>query len=181
MTEGTQWVMDTSTYMHTCRAGYGSVIQKLAPHGVVLIPSEVNTEIEHRRRKYPDIPVVSTTGWAAHTVMTEEEDLTALRVKVALGGGQLQHLGESAVIACAHHRELIAVLDARAAIAQADRFKVKSIDTMWIVTEAYTSLFDRDRDQTVAFVNALLETGLYLPFDNGDSFFAWAWEEGLLP
>ncbi|WP_445169885.1 hypothetical protein ACTXG7_11525 [Mycolicibacterium sp. Dal123E01] len=113
--------------------------------------------------------------------MTDEEEWTALRVKAALGGGRLQHLGESAVIACAYHRNLIAVLDDRAAVAQAERLNVKSIDTMWIVGEAYKSLFDRDRTKTVALVDALLETEMYLPFKNGDSFFAWALEEGLLP
>ncbi|ORA78970.1 hypothetical protein BST29_20320 [Mycobacterium malmoense] len=181
MTEAARWVMDTSTYTHMCRAGHASIIQDLAPHGVVLIPAEVNTEIEKGRERHPGIPGISMVNWAAHTLMTDEEESTAMRVKAALGGGRFQHLGESAVIACAHHRNLIAVLDDRAAVAQADRLKVTSIDTMWIVAEAYKSLFKRDRTQTVALVDALLETGMYLPFQDGDSFFAWAWEEGILP
>lgn len=173
--------MDTSTYTHMCRAGYGYVIEAIAPHGVVLIPAEVNTEIENGRDNHPGILSVSATGWAAHILMTDEEEWTALRVKAALGGGRSEHLGESAVIACAYHRNLVAVLDDRAAVAQADRLCVKSIDTMWIVVEAYKSLFDRDRTKTVELVDALIETGMYLPFQNGDSFIAWAWEEGLLP
>ena len=164
-----------------CRAGYGYIIEAIAPHGVVLIPAEVNTEIEDGRDKHTGIPSVSSSNWAAHILMTDEEALTALRVKAALGGGRLQHLGESAVIACAHHRNLIAVLDDRAAVAQADRLNVNSIDTMWMVVEAYKSLFGRDRAKTVELVDALLETEMYLPFEDGDSFFAWAWEEGLLP
>lgn len=52
---------------------------------------------------------------------------------------------------------------------------------MWIVAEAYKSLFDRDRTKTVELVDALLETDMYLPFKDGDSFFAWAWKEGMLP
>ncbi|WP_083409203.1 hypothetical protein [Mycolicibacterium rutilum] len=113
--------------------------------------------------------------------MTDEEEMTALRVKVALGGGTSRHLGESAVIACASHRKLTAVLDDRAAVAQARRLRVASIDTMWIVAEAYKSLFNRDRDQTVALVDDLLATDMYLPFDDGEAFFSWAWTEGLLP
>jgi predicted nucleic acid-binding protein len=173
--------MDTSTYTHLCRAGQDSVVQNLAPHGVVLIPAEVNREIEKGRDKYPSIPAVSTVNWAAHTPMTSDEEWTAMRVKAALAGGQYQHLGESAVIACAHHRNLIAVLDDRAAVAQADRLQVATIDTMWIVAEAYKSLFERDRNQTVALVDALLATDMYLPFKDGDDFFAWAWAEGVLP
>jgi predicted nucleic acid-binding protein len=173
--------MDTSTYTHLCRAGHESIIQNLAPHGVVFIPAEVNIEIENGRQNHPGIPSVSTVNWAAHTSMTDEEEWTGLRVKAALGGGPFQHLGESAVIACAHHRNLIAVLDDRAAIAQAHRFGVAWIDTMGIVAKAYKSLFNRDRDQTVALVDALLETEMWLPFANGDSFFAWALEAGILP
>lgn len=173
--------MDTSTYTHLCRAGYEFIIQSLAPNGVVLIPAEVNTEIENGRDKHPGIPSVSVISWAAHILMTDEERWTALKVKAALGGRGLKHLGESAVIACAHHRNLIAVLDERAAVAQAERLDVKSIDTMWIVAEAYKSLFNRDRVKTVALVDALLATDMYLPFENGASFFAWVWEEGLLP
>jgi predicted nucleic acid-binding protein len=173
--------MDTSTYTHLCRAGYEFIIQNLAPHGVVLIPAEVNVEIENARERHPGIPSVSAVDWAAHTSMTDEEEWTALWVKAALGGGRFQHLGESAVIACAHHRSLIAVLDERAAIAQADRLKVTWIDTMGVVAKAYKSLFSRDRTQTVALVDALLATEMYLPFQNGDSFFAWALEEGILP
>jgi hypothetical protein len=30
-------------------------------------------------------------------------------------------------------------------------------------------------------VDALLETDMRLPFDSGESLFAWAYEEGLLP
>ncbi|SOJ52963.1 hypothetical protein MSIMFB_00468 [Mycobacterium simulans] len=173
--------MDTSTYTHLCRAGHASIIQRLAPCGVVLIPAEVNIEIEKARDKHSGIPGVSTVTWAAHIVMTDDEVWTALRVKAALGGGPCQHLGESAVISCAHHRKLVAVLDDRAAVAQADRLQVMSIDTMWIVAEAYKSLFGRDRNRTVALVNDLLTTDMYLPFEDGDAFFVWAWEEGILP
>lgn len=182
MTESArQWVMDTSTYTHLCRAGYASIIENLAPNGVVLIPAEVNIEIERGRGKHCGIPSVGTVNWAAHTVMTDEEEWTAMRVKVALAGGQFEHLGESAVIACAHHRNLVAVLDDRAAVAQADRLRVKWIDTMWIVAEAYKSLFDRGKDQTVELVDALLSTGMYLPLGDGEAFFAWAYAESLLP
>lgn len=52
---------------------------------------------------------------------------------------------------------------------------------MWIVAEAYKSLFDRGKDQTVELVDALLSTGMYLPLGDGEAFFAWAYAESLLP
>jgi predicted nucleic acid-binding protein len=173
--------MDTSAYTHLCRAGHACIIEKFAPCGVVLIPREVDVEIKEGGERHYGIPAVSATRWAKIAVLTDDEQWTAMRVKAALGGGMTQHLGESAVIACAHHRGLIAVLDDRAAIEQADLLKVRSIDTMWIVMEAYKSLYGRNKDRVIAVVDDLLETGMYLPFDSGEALFAWAYSAEILP
>ncbi len=152
MTEPAQWVMDTSAYTHLCRSGHACIIEKLAPGGVILIPREVDVEIKNGGDRHSDIPAVSAVCWAKIAVLTDDEQWTAMQVKAALGGGMTQHFGESAVIACAHHRGLIAVLDDRAAVEQADRLEVRSIDTMWIVMAAYKSLYGRDRDRVIAVV-----------------------------
>ena len=181
MADPAQWVMDTSAYTHFCRAGHAHIIQRLAPRGVVLIPQEVNDEIEKGRTKHSGITAVRDNDWTELVVLSEDERWTALQLKAALGGGTSQHLGESAVIACAHHRALTAVLDDRAAVEQADQRGVPSIDTLWIVIEAYKSLYSGDRDKVIAVVDDLLETGMYLPFESGSSLIAWAWREGILP
>jgi predicted nucleic acid-binding protein len=80
-------------------------------------------------------------------------------------------LGESAVIACARHRGLVAVLDDRAAGEQAKRFDVESINTMKIVAKAHETVFNRDQDQTVALVDALLDTDMRLPVKSGAELF----------
>ncbi len=98
-----------------------------------------------------------------------------------MGGGKTQHLGECAVIACAQHRNLIALLDERAAIAQADLRGVPSRDTLWLVIEAYATFFEFDRGRAIKVVDDLLSTEMYLPIDSGESLFAWAYEKGLLP
>lgn len=176
-----RWVMDTSTYTHLCRAGHSDIIRSLAPAGVVLIPTDVNTEIETGRDHYSDIPSVSSIDWAEVAVPTEEEVWTQLEVKAQMGGQSIEHLGECAVIACAYHRKLIAILDDRAALAQAERLHVCTYDTMWIVIEAFKHLYGRDRNRTAQVVDDLLTTGMYLPVDSGESIMSWAYEEGLLP
>jgi predicted nucleic acid-binding protein len=115
------------------------------------------------------------------TVLTEAETMTQLMVKAALGGGPTQHLGESAVIACAKHRGFIALLDDRSAITQADQHGVRNHDTLWLVIEAHWSLPDIDRTRAIQVVDDLLATDMYLPISSGESLFAWAYEEGLLP
>jgi len=177
----TAWVVDTSVYTHLCRAGHSEILERLAPGGVILIPSDVDTELQAGQQKHAGILSVGTTAWAQLTVLTEEEVWTQLEIKAAMGGGPTQHLGECAVIACAQHRNLIALLDERAAVAQANLRGVQSRDTLWLVIEAYATFFKFDRARAVQVVDDLLVTEMRLPIDSGESLFAWAYENGLLP
>lgn len=181
MTDPRRWVIDTTAYTHLCRAGHAEIIELLAPGGVVIVPTEVDTEIEQGRERHDGIPAVSSVDWAEVAVLTEEETWTQLAVKAQMGGHPREHLGECAVIACARHRDMIAVLDERAAVAQADRLGVRTHDTLWIVIEAYKELYERDRDRTAKVIDDLLDTGMYLPISSGESLLSWAYEEGLLP
>lgn len=174
--------MDTSAYTHLCRAGYEGLIRELAPGGIVLIPMEVSSEVEAGRERYDKIHAVSSVDWAELAVLTDEEQWTMLGLKAERGGTDpLKDLGECAVIACALHRGLVAVIDERDAIQQADERNVPTIDTLWIVVEAYKQVFDSDRSKAAAVVDALIATGMYLPISNGESLFAWAYEKGILP
>ena len=181
MTDPRRWVMDTSAYTHICRSGHADIIQKLAPSGVVIVPTDVNTEIEHGRERYAGILAVPSISWAEIAVLSEDEVWTQLGVKAQMGGRPDEHLGECAVIACARHRNMIAILDERAAVAQANRLHVPTHDTLWIVIEAYKQLYQRDRDLTARVVDDLLSTGMYLPLASGESLLAWAYEQELLP
>jgi predicted nucleic acid-binding protein len=176
-----RWVIDTSTYTHLCRAGHASLLEQLAPGGVVVVPTEVNDEIERGRERYPGIRAATDVDWAELAVLTEEEQWTVLKVKAELSGGPLQHLGECAVIACAHHRGFTAVLDDRSAILQAEALGVRSVDTLWIVVEAFKTIFDRSREQAAQVVDDLVATDMRLPIKDGASLFAWAYEQELLP
>jgi predicted nucleic acid-binding protein len=181
VTDGSGWVTDTSVYTHLWRAGHADLLRDLAPGGVLLVPDDVDTEIQAGQINYAGIGDVASTPWAKLTVLTEEEVGTQLLIKAAMGGGPTEHLGESAVIACAKHRQLTALLDERRAIAQATQRGVASHDTLWLVIEAYTTVFNFDRSRTVRVVDDLIATDMYLPIDSGESLFLWAYEEGLLP
>lgn len=181
MAEPVPWVMDTSAYTHLCRAGYANIIGQLAPGGVVLVPCQVDIEIARGSDRYPSIPSVSSVEWAQTVVLDDDDELAAMFIKARLGGGVDEHIGECAVIAYAQRRGLLAVLDDRAAVEQADRLGVESIGTMWIVVEAYKALWDRDANAMVAAVDALLDTDMRLPLRDGQEVFTWAYTEDLLP
>lgn len=181
MLDATTWVTDTSVYTHICRAGHAEILERLAPGGVILVPDDVNSEIQVARGLHPGIPDPASTSWAQTTVLTDEEVMTHLIVKAALGGGPSKNLGESAVIACARHRGLTALLDDRSAVAQADLHGVSSHNTLWLVVEAHLTLPGYNRDRAIKVIDDLLDTGMYLPIDSGASVFAWAYEAGLLP
>lgn len=181
MADGPGWVTDTSTYTHLWRAGHQNLLRDLAPGGIVLVPTDVSDEIENGRSGHPNIGSVASTPWAQLAVLTQTEVWTQLQVKAALGGGPTEHLGECAVIACARQRRLVALIDDRAAIAQAERLMVTSHSTLWIVIEAWRSLFDGDRSQAECVVDDLLATDMRLPVDSGSELWTHAYEEGLLP
>lgn len=181
MPDPVQWVTDTSVYTHLCRAGHASILETLAPGGIILVPDDVDTEIKKGQALHPGIPDASAVSWAEVTVLTFDEVLTQAAVKGAMGGGPRDHLGECAVIACAQHRKLIALIDDRAAITQADARGVASHDTLWLVVEAYATTLGYEQSRAAQVVDDLLATGMYLPINSGASLFAWAYREGLLP
>lgn len=176
------WVMDTSTYTHFHRAGHGEVLRDTHPGRLVLVPNDVAREIEAGRELHQGIDSVEAVDWARVVVLTDREVLTQLAVKEDMGGRDTQHLGECAVIACAASRGMVAVLDERAAVAQAKARGVAWVDSLTIVAQAHVELFDGDGTRTAAVVDDLLATGMYLPPDvTGEGFVAWAYVEGLLP
>ncbi len=147
----------------------------------MLIPTDVLTEVANRRSLHAGIPDPQSLNWVETAVLTDDEVLTHLQVNVALGGEGQRHLGESAVISTAYHRGLIAILDDRAAVAQADELGVPHYSTLWLVVEAYRTVFGRDRQRAAEAVDGLLASGMYLPISDGDSLVVWAYEEGILP
>lgn len=176
---GRRWVLDTTVYTHLAQAEHLDLLERHAPSGIVLVPPEVNDEIEEGRARHPGIPATSTLDWVELAVLSEDEAWTQLQVKAQLAGRPKEHLGECAVIACAHHRGLVAVLDDSAAVAQAQRLDVPTRNTLWIVIEEYRTT--GDREAAVRTVDDLLATGMYLPVSSGESLLAWAYEKGLLP
>lgn len=123
------WVADTSVYTHLARADLLTILPRLAPGGLLLIPDEVNAEIKRGREAY-GVPSIKDFDWITPAVLTPEEEFTFLAAKARLGGAEGQHRGESAVISVAKHRDGVALLDDKAAriVAGRPEFRVEAVD-----------------------------------------------------
>jgi hypothetical protein len=102
------------------RAPTPALEEDAALGGVALIPRQVDVEIARGRYSYPLILAVSSVEWAWTVVLGDDGELAAMLIKARLGGGVDEHIGECAVIAYAQRCGLVAVLDDRAAIEQAE-------------------------------------------------------------
>lgn len=175
--------MDTSTFTHFCRAGHQDILRRLAPQGVILIPDTVHSEILDGRDRGYDIPAVGDLDWVEVGVLTEEEQDTQLDIKIRMpsqvGESAGEHLGECAVLACAIHRQMIAVIDDRGGRGQAVSRGVRHVNSMWIIAQARKSLDDVDSETAERIYADLVATKMRLP--QVESFIGWAYGVGLLP
>ncbi|MDN5854533.1 MAG: hypothetical protein L0K86_17120 [Actinomycetia bacterium] len=178
-----RWVMDTSTFTHFFRAGYGDILRRLAPLGVVVITDTVHGEVQDGRDLDLDIPSPNDLPWVELAVLTAAEEHDQLIFKVSMPSRKddnpHKNMGECAVLACATHRNMVAVIDDGDARILARTHEIKYVNSMWIVAQAYRALDDVDAESAEQIYEALLETGMRLPVV--ESFIGWAYEVGLLP
>jgi predicted nucleic acid-binding protein len=175
--------MDTSTFTHFCRAGHGEILRLLAPQGLILIPDTVYSEVQEGRDRDYDIPAIGDLDWVEIGVLTPAEEGTQLDIKIRMpsvvGDSPRKHLGECAVLACAIHRGMIAVIDDRGGRGQAVSRGVRYVDSMWIIAQARKTLDGVDSEAAERIYADLVATGMRLP--QVESFIGWAYQVGLLP
>ncbi|MDQ2635572.1 MAG: hypothetical protein M3Y83_01685 [Actinomycetota bacterium] len=140
-------------------------------------------EAEEGRDRGYDIPSIADLPWVELGVLTSAEELEQLLIKTDMPSygseSPRKHLGECAVLACAMHRQMVAVIDDGDARAQARRRGIPLVTSMAIIAEAYKTLDDVDRETAEQVYAALLATGMRLP--RVESFIGWAYEMELLP
>lgn len=174
--------MDTSVFTHFCRAGHAELLRRLAPQGVILIPDTVYGEVEDGRDCDHDIPSIAALPWVELGALTLEEEMQQLLIKADMpsekGESPRKNLGECAVLACAIHRGMVAVIDDSDARTQARNRSVRYVTSMWIIARAYKVLDDVDSDAAERIYEDLVATDMRLP--RVESFIGWAYEVGLL-
>ena len=81
MADKPKWVLDTSTFTHLCRAGHEEVLAQLAPGGVVVIPDDVNSEIEKGRDAAALVAAGAIDGLSiGYRTVTAEKDAKGQRL-----------------------------------------------------------------------------------------------------
>ena len=67
----------------------------MAPGAIVLVPREVETEIDRARERHTGVPTLDQVTWARRAFLSDDEDWTAVQVKAALGGKAMSTSGRA--------------------------------------------------------------------------------------
>ena len=130
--------------------------------------------------EFPDLAEVLAVSWLEPVEIGELHELTAFaRYKTELGGETHENTGEAAVLAWTSIHGGMAIVDERAGRRLAQRDGILVQDTLWLVAQGVqTGVLDRSEAEEL--VDDLRATDMRLPV-SGREFFAWAYQEGLLP
>lgn len=172
-------VFDTTCVSHFARAGRLDVLEAVTDGWDRIIPNEVAAEVHRGVDGHPALSSVFAQPWLRIVELDMPEVVYAATFKGELGGAPEAHLGECAVLAWAKAHGGIAVVDDGAARALAAHHEVPVRGTLSLVVLGFKSGC-LDRDTAESLVDELASTDMRLPVD-GAGFFAWAYEDGLLP
>jgi predicted nucleic acid-binding protein len=173
-------VFDNTPLSHFARAGRLGALEKVVAPYRCVTPAEVTNEIHDGIAEHPSLAKVLSAPWLEDVELSEIEEVVAFaRYKAELGGGPDKNRGEAAVLAWASVHGDIAIIDERAGTRMAQRDGIAVHGTLWLVANGVRS--ERlTRSEATRIVNELAATDMALPVD-GPGFFAWAYEQGLLP
>ena len=173
-------VFDNSPLSHFARARRLTTLEKLVNGYQCFVLAEVRQEIDRGITEFPDLALVLTAPWLKPIAITNVRELTAFaRYKTELGGGTHENNGEAAVLAWTSVHGGVAIIDERAGSRLAQRDGILVQDSMWLVAQGVQSGV-LNRSEAENLVDDLRGTDMWLPV-NGKEFFAWAYQEGLLP
>ena len=173
-------VFDNTPLSHFARARKLTILEKLVNGFRCLVPVEVRKEIVDGITKFPDVAQVLSTPWLESVEMTDVGELVAFAsYKTELGGGPHENSGEAAVLAWVKVNGGVALVDERAGSRLAQRDGLEVHGSLWLVIQGLSSGV-LNRSDAEQLVDDLRATDMRLPVD-GEGFFSWAYQEGLLP
>ena len=173
-------VFDTTALGHFARAGELDALQGIVGGYRCVVPAEVIAELVNGMTTYPALAPAVSVSWVEIVELTSVDELVAFaQYKTEFGGGPKRNNGEAAVLAWTRVNGGTAIVDEVAATRAARRDGIDVHGTLWLITNGVRAGV-LDRGSAEAIVDALVATGMRLPVD-GAGFFAWAYEQGLLP
>ena len=173
-------VLDNTVLSHFARARHLDALERLVAPFSCVTPAEVSKELVEGIAAHPALARAVHLGWVEVVELVEVPEVIAFaRYKAEFGGGPSRNNGEAAVLAWASEHDGVALVDERPATRAARRDGIDVHGTLWLIANGV-----RDgvltREAAEAMVDDLIASEMKLPVD-GAGFFAWAYEEGLLP
>ncbi len=173
-------VFDNSVLSHFARADAVDELCSLTVQYECVTLDEVVKELVRGVDRHPALAATLGLRWLTIKELATVEEIVAFaRYKNELGGGLDRNMGEAAVLAWAVVHNSIAIIDERAATRIARRDGIAVHGSLWLVANGVrTGKLERAAAEQI--VDALYASEMKLPVD-GAGFFAWAYNEGLLP
>lgn len=173
-------VFDNTPLSHFARAGRLDVLEDLVAAYRCITLAEVANELHAGLAEHPSLAKVLAAPWLEVIELRELDEIVAFaRYKSELGGGPDRNTGEAAVLGWTAVHGGIAIIDERAGTRIAHRDGIDVHGTMWLVANGVRS-GRLARPVAEQIIDELVATDMVLPVD-GAGFFAWAYDEGLLP
>jgi predicted nucleic acid-binding protein len=173
-------IFDNTALSHFARAGHLDVLERIVATNRCIVPAQVITELHDGMVDHPSLASAISASWLKVVELLEVNEVVAFaRFKAELGGGLAKNNGEAAVLAWTSVNGGTAVIDERAGTRIAQREGINVHGTLWLVANGIRAK-ELSRDEAVRIVDDLIASEMALPVD-GQGFFAWAYQEGLLP
>jgi predicted nucleic acid-binding protein len=175
------FAFDTTALNHFAKAERLSELRAIVAGDRCVAPAQVFTELAKAVIEYPALGAVSGQAWLESVELDEVEEITAFaRYKGHLGGGPEKNTGEAAVLAWVTVNDGIAIIDEQAATTIGQQAGLVVCGSLWLLIRGCKKgILDRAIAERI--VDDLIDTGMWLPVQNGAELFVWAYEEGFLP
>ncbi len=171
-------VFDTTVLTHFARAGRLNVLESITEGFERLTPTEVFSEAQRGLAEHPAIGNLFAIRWITIVELDILETVRAVAFKRELGGTEIEHLGECAVLAVAQARGSSAVIDDHGARSAGRRHGILVTPTLSLIARGIRDGL-LDESDAADVVDALWETNMHLPV-RGPGYLMWAQSHGLL-
>ena len=173
------FAFDASPLNHFARAGHLHTLELVTKvGGRRVVTTAVLGELKRGAQVDPALLDIQSSDWLEEVHVNELGELGVFAEYARFLGSGDRHVGEASTLAWAEVHGATAIIDDRPGTLHGRRRGVSVHGSLWLISNAYKASLLTERAVT-RLVDALVDTEAWFPC-NGDTFFSWGRENGLL-